>query len=132
MKINIDAGLLILRVTIGLLMLLHGIAKLSGVSGIEGMLTFNGLPAFLAYGVFITEIIAPIVLIIGYRTRLAAIVFALGTLAAMFLAHSAEIFTLSKYGGWAVDLLGLYFFGALVLLFTGGGKFALSKSDKWD
>lgn len=33
MKINLD--LLILRVTVGTLMLLHGIAKLKGVSGIE-------------------------------------------------------------------------------------------------
>ncbi len=131
-KSNNDLGLLILRITIGFLMLLHGIAKLKGVSFIGGMLQESGLPSFLAYGVYITEIVAPILLIIGYRTRLAALAFAFGALFAILLAHSADIFSLSKYGGWEVELLGLYLFGAIALFFTGGGKFALSSNNKWD
>jgi len=47
-------GYHVLRLSIAAMMLLHGIAKLGkGVDGIQGMLTAHGLPAFVAYGVFI-------------------------------------------------------------------------------
>ena len=42
-----DAGKLVLRLSVGVLMLLHGIHKLlHGVDGIGGMLAGMGLPAF--------------------------------------------------------------------------------------
>lgn len=129
---NSDVGLLILRMAIGLLMLLHGIAKFKGVSFIEGMLTAKGLPAFLAYGVYVTEIIAPLLLIIGYRTRLASVVYLLGVLTAIFLVHAKDIFALTPHGGWGIELLGLYLFGAVSLFFTGGGQYAVSTQSDWD
>lgn len=133
MNRNVNFGLLILRLSLGILMLLHGIAKLKGgVSGIEGMLVARGIPGFLAYGVYIGEVLAPVLLIAGYRTRLAALLLMLNCLVAAFLAHSGQMFALGKHGGWAVELLGLYFFGALVLLFTGGGRYALSVRQRWD
>ncbi|MEZ5008073.1 MAG: DoxX family protein [Chitinophagales bacterium] len=132
MRRSPDFGLLIMRLSIGVLMLLHGIAKLKGVDGIEGMLQSKGLPGFLAYGVYIGEIAAPIFLIVGYRTRVAALVFAINCVVAALLAHADDINQLSQHGGWAVELLGLYFFGALALFFTGGGKLAFSSSSKWD
>ena len=132
MNKNTDLGLLILRIAVGGLMLLHGIAKLKGVSFIEGILDGAGLPSFLAYGVYITEIVAPLFIIVGYRTRLASIVFALGILFAMFLVHSGDIFSLTQHGGWGVELLGLYLFGSITLFFSGGGKIAVSSANKWD
>jgi putative oxidoreductase len=130
---NPDAGILILRLSLGVLMLLHGIAKLvKGVGGIAGMMEESGLPGFLAYGVFIGEVVAPVLLIIGFRVRLAALAFAGTMIVAVFLAHSADVFSLTKSGGWAIELLGLYLFGALALFFTGGGNFALSQKSKWD
>ncbi len=128
-----NTGLLILRASIGILMLLHGIAKLlHGVDGISGMLSAKGIPGFVAYGVFVGEIIAPVLLVIGYRTRLAALVFAVNMVVAVMLAHAGDIFSLSATGGWAIELAGLYFFGSLALLFTGGGKFAVSSRSWWD
>ncbi len=50
---NADLGKLIIRLTLGGLMLFHGIAKLlNGVGFIEGELASHGLPTFLAYGVY--------------------------------------------------------------------------------
>ncbi|WP_282037109.1 DoxX family protein [Saccharicrinis aurantiacus] len=133
MKKNTDAGLLLIRLSIGLLMLLHGLAKLSGgINFIKGMVSQLGLPQFLAYGVFVGEILAPIAIIIGIRTRLASALFAINCLVAIFMAHSNDIFSLGKHGGWAIELLGLYLFGALALFFTGGGKYAFSKNNIWD
>jgi putative oxidoreductase len=132
MNRNNDIGIFILRQAVGFLMLLHGIAKFKGLSGIEGLLTEAGLPAFLAYGVFITEIVAPLMIMLGFRTRLASIVFILGVLAAIFLAHASDVFTLNQYGGWGIELLGLYLFGAVTLFFTGGGKYSISRKSDWD
>ena len=130
---NLNLAFLILRVVLGVLMLLHGISKLShGVDGIGNMLSEKGLPSFISYGVLIGQVVAPFLLIIGYRTKLAAIVFAFTMLVAVFLAHSDEIFSLNNHGGWALELQGMYFFGAVVLIFTGAGKYALSKKNKWD
>jgi len=133
MRKNNDFGLLILRITIGLLMLLHGISKFGGgLEFISGMLVEKGLPGFFAYGVLIGEILAPVLIVIGFRTRIAAIIYAVNCLVAVLMVHSADIFKLSDHGGWELELLGLYFFGSLVLFFTGGGKYALSKNNNWD
>jgi len=133
MKKNNDLGLLILRLTLGGLMLFHGVAKLiNGISGIESMLSSKGLPSFFAYGVYVGEVLIPILLILGFRTRIAALIFAFNMLVAMFLAHAGDIFSLSKHGGWAVELIALFLFGAITLFFTGSGKYALSTTNKWD
>ncbi|CAM4307761.1 DoxX family protein [Flavobacterium terrigena] len=130
---NNDLGLLIFRLSLGLLMLLHGIAKLThGVDFLGDMFKNLGLPSFLAYSVYIGEVIAPVLIVIGYRTKLAAIVFAFTMVVAVGMAHSADIFSLSETGGWALELQGLYFFGALALFFTGAGKYAASTNSKWD
>lgn len=72
-----DAGKLALRLTFGGLMLFHGVAKIQhGVGWIAGALQEQGLPAFIAYGVFVGEILAPILIILGLFTRPAALVYA--------------------------------------------------------
>lgn len=132
-KKNIDLGILVTRLSIGILMLLHGIFKLqNGIGMIEGMITEAGLPAFIAYGVYLGEVIAPIFIILGLGTRLAAIVFAGNCLVAALMVHLNDIVSLTGTGGWGVELLGLYFFGAVALIFTGGGKYALSRKYIWD
>jgi len=127
-----DLGLLLLRLTISGLMLFHGVAKFGKLDGIKNMLSEVGLPEFMSYGVFVTELIAPLLILVGFRTKLASLVFCFGMIAALFLAHSDNLFELSKTGGLAIELILLYAFGALALFFTGGGKYAISNSNKWD
>ena len=130
---NTDLGILILRLSLGVLMILHGISKLMyGPGFIESIVTSAGLPSFIAYGVYVGEVIAPIFIILGYGTRIAAAIFAFNMIVAVSLVHGADIFTLSETGGWTLELQGLYFFGALALMFTGGGKYALSNKHLWD
>ncbi|WP_066218268.1 DoxX family protein [Formosa haliotis] len=132
MKTNSNIGLLILRLTTGGLMLFHGVAKLGHIDAVMHMLSNHGLPEFMAYGVYITELLAPLLIIIGFRTRLAALVFTFGMFFALFLAHSENLFALSKTGGLAIEMILLYAFGALALFFTGPGNYAVSKSNTWD
>jgi len=132
MKKNTDIGLLILRITIAGLMLFHGVAKLGHLDGIKNMVSSSGLPEFMGYGVYITEIIAPLLILIGLRSRLASFVFFLGMITIIFLAHSDTIFSISEKGALINELIYLYTFGALVLFFTGGGKYSVSTSNNWD
>jgi len=133
MKKNTDIGLLILRILLAVLMILHGIGKLNGgLEFVKGLLSEKGLPAFIAYGALVGELLAPIAILIGFRTRIAATIYAINCLVAIFMVHSSILFTLSETGGWAVELLGLYFFTSVALFFTGAGKYALSTSNNWD
>jgi putative oxidoreductase len=110
------AGFLILRWSVAGLMLFHGVAKLmKGVGGIEGMLAGAGLPAFLAYGVFIGEVVAPVLVIIGVLVGPAALVMAINMAVAVALVHTGELLQLGKQGGWALELQGLFLFGSLAI-----------------
>ena len=123
-----DAGKLLLRMVLGVLILLHGIAKITkGVSGIEGMVTSHGLPGFLAYGVYIGEVLAPIFLILGFYSRIAALVIAINMVVAIALAHAKDLFVIGPQGGWALELQGMFLFTAIALVLTGPGRFSINR-----
>lgn len=133
MKKNIDSGLLITRIAIAFPMSVYGISKMiHGVGFIEDMMSMHGLPSFFAYGVFAGEIIAPVMLIIGFRARLAGMIFAANCFTAAILAQTANIFKLNEFGGWALELLVIYMLVSLSFFFTGAGKYAVSTQNKWD
>ncbi|UXY10428.1 DoxX family protein [Kosakonia sp. ML.JS2a] len=129
-----DFGKLLLRLTFGVLMLFHGVAKVQhGVGWISGMLAAKGLPGFIAYGVFIGEIITPVLIIIGLFTRQAAFIYAFNILVATLLVGMGKFFTLTDVGAWGLESEALYFLGGLSIMFLGAGKYALSadKEKEW-
>ena len=122
-----DLGKLVLRLTLGIFMLLHGIAKISsGTGGIEKMLEGNGLPGFFAYGVYVGEVLAPILLILGLFARIGASLIVVNMLFAILLAHRADVFLLGKTGGWALELQGFFLFTALALVLMGPGRYSVN------
>jgi len=122
-----DAGKLVLRLTLGILILMHGIAKLlNGIGPIEGMLVARGMPAFFAWGAYIGEVLAPLLLIIGIYTRAAAAIVAFNMIVAIALAHSAELFQLSKTGGWTLELQGMFLFSAVAIVLLGAGRYSVA------
>jgi putative oxidoreductase len=123
-----DIGKLVLRLTLGILMLLHGIAKLRyGVGGIENMVVSQGLPAFLAYGVFVGEVVAPLLVIAGFYARIGGLIITFNMGVAIALAHSAQLMSISKNGGWELELQGFFLFTGLVVALIGPGKFAINR-----
>ena len=123
-----DLGKLLLRLTIGVLMLLHGIGKITGgVEPIAGMLQAHGLPGALAYGAYVGEVFAPLLLVAGWQTRIAAVLVAVNMVFAIALAHAAQLFQLTPTGGWALELQGLFLFGAVAIALLGGGRFSLDR-----
>ena len=128
--LNADVGRLILRLTVGGLMLFHGVAKVlhpASLDFISGMLTSNSFPGFLAYGVYIGEILAPLMVIAGYQARLGGLLIVVNMLFAILLAHSGDVFSLTEHGGWAIELQMFYLLTALSVMFLGSGKFAFKQ-----
>ena len=128
-KIYSDAiGKLTLRLTVGILMLFHGAAKILHQGALEfigSSLSNIGLPSEIAYAVYIGEIIAPLMLITGFHTRIGGLIIVLSMIFAVGLAHLGDIFSLSKHGGWSLELQAFYLLGGLSVALLGSGKFAI-------
>lgn len=123
-----DTGKLVLRVTLGILILLHGIAKLTnGIAPIQGMVAGMGLPAFTAYGVYAGEILAPLLLIAGFYARIGAALIAINMLVAIALTHADDVTRLGQTGGWALELQGMFLFTAIALMLMGPGRFGVNR-----
>lgn len=129
-----DLGKLLLRVTLAVLILLHGVAKLiGGIDFIIGMLEKIGIPAALGYLVFAGEVIAPVLVLIGIWTRPAALVIAINMIVAVLLVHTHEFFTLTKTGGWALELQGMFFMSAIVIALLGAGRYSVGGANgRWN
>lgn len=128
-----DLGKLVLRLSVGGMLLTHGIHKIqtfdSTLAWIQSVVAALGLPAFMAYGVFLGEVAAPALLILGVLPRLSSLAI-MATMVVAILSHTTgengtALFSLGGYGGWSFELQGLYLFGALAIFIMGSGKIAL-------
>ncbi|HCL6098902.1 DoxX family protein [Enterobacter cloacae subsp. cloacae] len=127
-----DLGKLLLRLAVGGLMLFHGLHKLfGGVGFISGLLVEKGLPGFIAYGVLIGEVVAPILIIVGLFTRPAALVLAFTMIVAWLMVGTGKTFALDAVGAWAIESLVYFFIGSLAVAFLGAGRYAVGKVPAW-
>lgn len=123
-----DFGKLVLRVVLGVLVLLHGIAKIKGgVAGMAPMLSGFGLPAWVAYGVYLGEVLGPAMIILGLFSRTGAFLIFVNMIFAIVLVHMGDLLTLGKQGGWALELQGMFLFTALALMFMSPGRYAITR-----
>jgi putative oxidoreductase len=127
-------GKLVLRLAVGGLMLCHGVYKLlHGLAGIEKMLAAKGLPTALAYGVPLGEVVAPLLIIIGFWSRLAGLTLAFTMAMAVYLAFGAAALNFNSTGGVSAELSLLFLAGGLAILCLGSGKFSVSGGNgAWD
>jgi len=126
-----DTAKLVLRFTVGFLMLFHGINKVThGISFIEGKFSNIGLPEIMAYSVYLGEIIAPMMLIIGFRVKMASLLIIMTMVVAVGLTHAGDIFSLGKHGEWAIELQMFYVLASLAVLLQGAGKYSVDNYSK--
>ena len=126
-RTNADLGRLLLRLALGCLILFHGVAKLKGgIDPITGLVTAMGLPAFVAYGVYIGEVVAPLLVIVGWFSRIGALVIAINMVFALALAHRADLLKLAPSGGYALELQALYLIVAIAIALMGPGRFSMN------
>jgi len=123
MKRNIDLGLLVLRVGLSVMMLTHGIPKFMDFIG--GNMSLVGDPIKLgglitSILVLLGEVIAPVLILIGLKTRMATLA-AIGTMAvAFFIVHADDPFS-SK------EKALLYLVGFVAIALMGAGKISMDK-----
>ncbi|SRX75425.1 DoxX family protein [Aequorivita antarctica] len=117
-----NLGMLLLRLGFGGMMLTHGIPKL--LKMISGDFSFGdpigiGEPATLVLAV-LCEVFFPLLVIIGFKTRLAAIPVIITMAVAAFVVHAAD-----PLGTKEMAILYLIAFTAIALL--GSGKYSVDR-----
>jgi putative oxidoreductase len=125
---NDAVGKLILRLTLGLLMLFHGVAKLlhpGSLEFINSQLTQLGLPTTVAYGVYVGEILAPLMIILGIFASYGGLIVVINMIFAIVLVHTGDLLALTDHGGWRLELQGFYLFCGLAIVFLGSGRMAV-------
>lgn len=129
-----DGGKLLFRIGVGLVLFLHGLGKIeTGIAGTVGMVEGAGLPGWLAYGAYIGEFLAPLLIIVGKWSRPAGLVVAFNMLMTVLVAHRDIAFARNDYGGWQIELNALLMFGGLAVALLGAGRWSLSKGEgRWD
>lgn len=125
---NEDLGKLVLRLTLGILILLHGVAKLKGGVGfLMPMVQGIGLPPWVAYGAYIGGVVGPVMVILGLFARTGAFFIFASMVFAIVLVHRPELWTIGKEGGWALELQGMFLFTALALVLMSPGRYAMTR-----
>jgi putative oxidoreductase len=129
-----DFGKALLRIVLGALILVHGISKIiAGPGFVVQVVTQAGLPVQMAYLVYVGEVVAPILLILGLWTRAAALIVAINMIFALSLVHSKQFTEMASTGGWALELQGMYLAGALAVALLGAGRLSMGGIDgKWN
>ena len=69
-----DIGILIIRVSLGGIIFFHGFYKLMhGIDDQVQILASNGVPGQLMFFVYVSEVLAPVLIVLGVLTRLSAL-----------------------------------------------------------
>jgi putative oxidoreductase len=120
----IDEALLALRLGFGGFMLTHGIPKISKLSNAAEFpdpLNIGGLPSLILC--LIGEVLAPILIIIGLKTKLAAIPAAITMVVAAFIIHANDDLASKEHAL-------LYLIAFVVIFLAGPGKFSVDRMKK--
>jgi putative oxidoreductase len=128
-----DLGKLVLRLTVGVLMLFHGVHKvLDGIPDIKQMLAAHGLPDVLANGVYLGEVVGPILVILGLFSRIGGLLIAVNMIVAVLLAGMGSLLAIDPhFGGYALELEAFYLFGGLAVALLGAGRFGIA-GGRWN
>lgn len=126
-----DLGKLILRVTVGGLLLLHGMHKLlTGIAPIKAMVVAHNLPEAVSYGVYLGEIVGPVMVILGLFSRIGGGLIVINMIAALVLS-GANLLGLNAMGGLGIELEAFYLLGALSVALLGAGRYSIA-GGRWN
>ena len=106
------------RILISALFLLNGIFKISNYEGTIGWMESFGMPGMFLVPAIILEIAGPVLIIIGYKTKLAAGVLSLFCIATAFIFHS-EFADQMQFTSF---LKNIALAGGFLILFVNGAK----------
>lgn len=127
---NAPYGALLLRVSMGVLFIMHGIylkAMVFGMAGSSGYFASLGLPGWFSWVVMLYETIGGIMLILGIYARWVGIFLGVHLLFAAYIGHWGNGWSFTAQGGgfeyplfWAI--------ACFTLALVGDGAYALRSS----
>jgi putative oxidoreductase len=84
-----SAAVLVGRILLSVIFILSGFAKLTSIAGTAGYFGSLGLPVptVTAVVVALIELVGGIAVLVGFQTRIAALILAIFTIATAFVAH---------------------------------------------
>ena len=109
---------LIGRILISGIFLLSGFNKITNFDGTVGWMEGFGLPEFLLIPAIILEIVAPILIIIGYQTKIAAATLSIFCIATAIIFHN----NLSDQMQFIAFMKNIALAGGFLFLVVNGAK----------
>jgi putative oxidoreductase len=82
-------GLLLLRVALGIIFISHGYPKLTHPNAMQGFFVQHGLPGYFVTVAGVLEVFGGALIILGFLTRIAALLLAVEMAVAIWKVHSA-------------------------------------------
>ena len=123
-----DQAALLLRLTLGVMYLAHGLllkVLTYGIAGTVGFFAGIGLPAWLAYATIVGEVLGGALLVLGVRSQWVALALTPTLLGAIFWVHAGKGWVFSANGGgWEYPAFLIVVSVAVALL--GDGPYALA------
>ena len=120
-----SAGLLVLRIAVGMMLIHHGYEKLANIDNFADAFVrplHLPFPIFLSYAAAFSEVVGSWLLITGFATRIGGLLIA--STASVGIYHALMT---TGFNIYLLELLVLYLGGALCITLTGGGMFAIDE-----
>jgi putative oxidoreductase len=129
-----DLGKLVLRVSVAVLILLHGIAKIRhGLGDVADAMVRLHLPIWVGNLIYVGEVLAPLMMIVGSWTRPAAAMVAATMLVALVAGHPREVFAMTNHGGLLLEVQWMFMLAAAASAMLGAGRYSLGGRDgRWN
>jgi putative oxidoreductase len=125
---NTDIGLLIMRLALGGIIFFHGFHKIShGVVNQAQLLSSNGIPGPFIYFVYLSEVVAPILIVLGVLTRISNLTI-IATMIVVFYVLPFPV-GLDQHGAMNIESQLYFLLLPIALFFTGPGRYRLWKND---
>jgi putative oxidoreductase len=121
---NPDAGILLIRIAVGLIFLLHGWSKLQGMDNVVAWFATLGFPAFLAYFVAWSEVLGGLALLVGIFVRYVGILLGIIMVVAIIKVHIDKGYSVAT-GGYEFALVLML--GAFAITTFGAGAYSLAR-----
>lgn len=115
-----DLGLLLLRIGVGVIFIVAGWGKLTGIEGVTGFFGDIGIPMpfIMAWVVALVEFFGGIMVLLGAYTKIPYLLLAFTMLVAIFLVQLPD-----GFGALRLELMLML--ASLALFFTGNGNYSV-------
>ena len=117
-----------MRLALGGIIFFHGFHKIShGVANQAQLLSSNGIPGSFIYFVYLSEVVAPILIVLGILTRISNLTI-IATMIVVFYVLPFPV-GLDQHGAMNIESQLFFLLLPITLFFTGPGRYRIWKND---